>query len=221
MKIDKLKKKTFTNLAGSAFLIIVLFLTIFYNVNLVKESKNKIDKANQEANSFIAETALIESKFSEVRKYQKLWTEISNNKKSMNGIKIDDINNNLKKLSENYNIYDPSIQVSLPENLNDNIFNRPSISVLFSKINLNFSAIDDVSAINFINDFVNSFYGYGVVVNFTIKKSKKYSAQDLVNITKGTPSASISGQAEIYLYSYKDKETNKKDNGDSKDNVKN
>jgi hypothetical protein len=220
MKILDLRKKNITSFSISGALFFILALGIFYNFYKKSSLEAKISKINSEASQIKNETAELESKAIELKKYRLLWNNLTDGKKSTNGIKMDEINAKLTSIAEKYTIISPLIKVTLPETLNGGLFDRSKINVLSTTVNLNFRAIDDVKALSFIVEFIESLPGYPVITNLQIKKDKSYTNDDLIALSSGKGGGAVSGKVDFFWYAFKNKETENKKESDNKLNSK-
>ncbi len=190
--------------------MLVLSAIFSYNSGQKDNFTANINKIKSETSAIKDQAAELQGKTSEIRKYKAILEKMDENKKSTSGIKMDDFNSKLKALAETYRIFSPTVKVVLPENLKDGIFQRTTIDVFFTTVNLSFDALDDVAAISFVSDLISSLPGNVTVNNFEMKKSKDYSDQDFVAITSGAGKGNISGKLDFYWYGYKNKEVIKK-----------
>jgi len=212
VKIENLRKKNIFNFSLSALLFLALCAIIFYVNYQNSHSQKEIDDIKKQTLLIRNQGNEIQSKTIEIKKYKELWKTIDENKRNTFGIKVDDVNKSLDVLSEKYSITKPAIKITLPEALNDGIFFRQTISVLFSRITLSFIALDDAKAIMFLKEFTSSIPGYLIVNNFEIRKGKNYSTQDLIDISTGKSFGIIDVKADIMWYSFKEKETKAENN---------
>lgn len=205
MKILELRKKIIVN-ASIAGVTLVLFCgCIFYNIHHSAKVKEDADKITNETAEIQSKTADLQSKTLDIQKYMATWRNLDESKKSANGIKMDEVNNLLNSTATKYNITTPNIKISLPEPLNDGVFNCKTISVSSTTATLTFKALDDVKALLFVSDFARALPGYAVINNLDIKKEKDYANNDLVDISTGKASGVISGSATLYWYAFKNK----------------
>lgn len=223
MKTSELRKKIIINFSTSIGLMLVFSAIFSYNSNQEDKFTATINKLKSETSTIQSQAAELRSKTSDIRKYKTILEKMSENKKSTAGIKMDDFNSKLNYFATTYRIFSPAVKVALPENLKDGLFQRTTIDVFFTTVNLSFDALDDVAAISFVSNLTSSLPGTIVVSNFEMKKSKDYSEQDFVAITSGTAKGNISGKLDFYWYAYKDKEANEsnKEDKSSKENKTN
>jgi len=205
MKIPKLRKQIITNLSISGVLTLVLILAIFFSVHEQNKSQDQVRKIKTDTAKIEEETLGLESKSVEIKKYRILWKNLSENKKKTVGIKMDEVNSNLNKIAEKHSISNPVIKLSVPEAVRDGLFKRATLTVSSATANLNFIAVNDVRAISFINEFLNSIPGYVVITNLKIIKSKNYTDQSLVEISAGKNAGVVTGTVDFVWYSYKEK----------------
>jgi hypothetical protein len=131
---------------------------------------------------------------------------ISENKKNTDGIKIDEINAKLTSIANKYGISNPKIKLSLPEVIKGGVFDLKTANVMMTTASINFTAINDIKAMMFANEFINSLKGYPVVTSFNISKSKEYTLQELLDVSTGKSSGVVSGKIDFFWYVYKDLE---------------
>lgn len=205
MKILKLRKKIIVSFSvvGVLFLVFVAIILLTYYEK--KDATAKVELIKSDIAQIENQISELEIKIVEIKKYQGLWKSLSGNKKNTAGIKMDEINSSLALVAEKYAIFDPVIKVALPETLKDGIFKRSTVSVLSTNVSLSFSAADDVMALSFVTEFINSIPGYVVVTNMEIRKSKSYTDKDLIEISSGKNSAAVSGKLDFVWYAYKEK----------------
>ena len=87
------------------------------------------------------------------------------------------------------------------------LFERSTITVVSTTGSLNFQAVNDLKALSFIEEFINSFAGYAVVTGVQIRKGDKiYSTDDLVAISTGKGAGLISGKVNFVWYAFKNKD---------------
>ena len=168
--------------------------------------QGKVDKIKSETSSFKTQAVELESKTTEAKKYQTLWKKLTDNKKNTGGIKMDDVNAKLVSAAEKYNITGTNIRVTLPEVLKDGLFNRATVQVLFTTVNLTFSSVNDIKALLFVNEFIESLPGYPIITAFEIRKNKDYTTQDFIDISSGKSSGAINGKLDFFWYAYKELE---------------
>ncbi len=205
MKIPALRRKIIIACVILISLIATLVSVIVYNISQEDNLQNRIQKIRRDTNEVRGKITELQSKTIEIKKYRESWSGISANKKNVNGIKMDDVNAKLASVAEKYGIIQPSIKVTLPETLKDGIFNRATVNVLFTTVNLTFEATDDISAISFIEEFISYLPGYKVVNSADIRKIKSYTDQDLIALSIGKGTGAVSGKVDFFWYAYKDK----------------
>lgn len=182
MKTESLKKQIIKNLCITAFLAAAFSSIIYFYSSEKGSTEIKITKINNETSQINVELADLQSKTTEIKKYKEMWPTISEDKKNTSGIKADEVNAKLSALADKYGIANQTIKLSLPEMLKDGVFNCTTTSVTMSTVNITFTAVDDVKAIMFASEFLNSLKGYPVVTSFSINKKSDYTDKDLVEI---------------------------------------
>jgi len=211
MKILYLRKKINVNFSISAVLFLLLAALFSYNFYKKSHVDSKVKEIKSETSKLKSQASELKTKISEAEKYRNLWSSISSNKKSTSGIKMDNVNALLSAVSEKYSILKPSIKVALPEAMKDGIFKRKTVTILSTTATLSFEAVNDIKALLFVDELLNSLPGYIIITNFEIKKSKQYSDQDLVALSSGNGSGAILGKIDFFWYTYKDLEKKKEE----------
>lgn len=205
MKIQRLRRNIIINLVASAILALIAIAIVLYLFGKQDSDSLEVIKVRNETNEIRSQAQDLEIQTKDARKYKDIWKALSENKKSTQGIKIDDVNALLASLAEKYNIHAPSIQVLLPENLDNGIFQRKTIGVSYSSGTLSFEALSDVKAIYFISEFFNSLPGYTIISTIEMGKLRKYLPEDYVNISLGKNPGILKVKVVFAWYNYHDK----------------
>lgn len=207
MKIPNLRKKIIINFSTSFVLLSFFTAIIAYYVSEKNAVGGKINKIKNETSKIKNQTSEIENKAIETKKYKELWKRMSVNKKNVSGIKMDDVNSKLLTFAAKYAISGQNIKISIPETLKDGIFKTTTASVLFTTVNLTFSAPNDIKALLFMDDFFSSLQGYQIITSAELKKNKEYSLQDLINLSSGKGTTAVSAKVDFFWYAFKGIET--------------
>ena len=154
-------------------------------------------------------TQEIERKTEENKKYMELWSKISANKKSLEAIRVDEINKIIANLSEKYSVSGAIFKISVPENYPSRIFQNETISIIYSIGELSFSAYHDVKALQFVDDFMKYLHGYPIVTRLEFSKEKDYIVKDYFDISVGKSSGAIKGRLIFSWYVYKEADSSK------------
>lgn len=200
MKILILRKKIITNAILALILLAINGAVFFFYSNIEKASEVEINKVEEQINNIKSRIREIENKDAEIKKYKTLWSTISEKRKHSDGIKVDDFNNILAEISKKYLVTTENVKINLPQVINRGLFKRETFELYYTSVSMNYSAISDVMAISFVEEFVSSLYGYPVIFYFDMSKSKPYNAQDLSDISYGKAKGSISGKLEFFWY---------------------
>ncbi|MBU6339600.1 MAG: hypothetical protein KGQ36_06515 [Rickettsiales bacterium] len=220
MKITYLKKRIVKSFSIALGLIAVVACCFYYRIHQEQKSKEKIKAIESSTSDVRSEIESLQNKMQEIKKYKEIWINISENKKSLGGIKIDNINAKLEQIGNKHNISQPNIRVSFPENVKDGIFNISSSDLVFSSVNLTFTAISDTEALIFISDLIQSLPGYAVINKLSIAKTKDYTNEDLIKISSGSEGGSIVSSVDFFWYVYKPKSTNPEEVKQNNDQIK-
>ncbi|MSP33603.1 MAG: hypothetical protein EXR06_01715 [Rickettsiales bacterium] len=205
MKIQHLRRNITINLIASSVLIATAIGIYYYITNKQDLTNKEIQKIHGEIGEIKSQTEELESQSLDARKYKDVWKTISENKKSTQGIKMDEVNPMLESLAEKYNIFAPSIQVVLPENLDGGIFQRKTLGVSYSSGTLSFEALSDIKAIAFISEFFNKLPGYTFISTLEMIKPHKYTPEDLINVSVGKSPGILRVKIVFGWYVYREK----------------
>lgn len=205
MKSTHLKKQIIRHFSISLALALFASIVIYYRLHQEQKSNDAVHAIELETLDIANKTADLESKIGEVKKYKEIFKTISENKKNINGIKIDDINSRLADIGDRHNISDSTIKVSFPEPLTEGIFNMATIEMVYSSVDLSFKAINDIEALLFISQLTNSLPGYVVINKLSVGKARDYNDADLIAISAGQKIRLVTSQVNFYWYVYKPK----------------
>ncbi len=218
MKIDKLKKQIkYSVLSIIIFVSIISSLLVMY-VYLNNSFLDQYDKIIMDIADVKNKTQEIEQKTQENKKYMELWSKINQSKKSLDGIKAEDVNKIIANLAEKYSITNTVFKISVPENYPPNIFKNETISLLYTIAELTFSSYHDVKCIQFANELIKYLHGYAVITKFEFSKDRDYSVQDYFDISTGKLFGSIKAKMVFSWYVYKESSSaSSTPNSDNKD----
>jgi cell division protein FtsL len=206
-KASHLKHKIIICLCFSGAFLVVMIAIIFHSQRMVTINEKDVSLLNAQIGDLNNKSANVEARISDAKKYKQIWIKADEKKKNFNGIKISDINGGFKALSDQFNLSNSSINISVPEILKDGVYSRQTLDVYLVNFVVNFDALTDKIAVDFINTFVESLPGHGIINDFSIKKNKKggYSDADLINISSGKFSGLISAKVSFSWYFLKHK----------------
>jgi hypothetical protein len=200
MKILILRKKIIINAILALILLGINGAVFFFYNNIDQASEAEIIKVEGQISNIKSRIREIEKRDAEIKRYKALWTTISEKRKHSDGIKVDDFNNILAEISKKYLVTTENVKINLPQVINQGLFKRETFDLYHTSVSMNYFAINDVMAISFVEEFINSLYGYPIIYYFDMSKSKPYSAQDLSDISSGKAKGSISGKLEFFWY---------------------
>ncbi len=219
MKALDLRKKIVKNFSISGLILVIIVAIFFLNDYQKTFLEEKIKRTEQETSELTAKTLQLQNKIFEIKKYLAASRDISENKKSLNGIDIDEATQLMNKIAEKYSIKNSVLKATLPESLKEEPFERSKILVLLTTANLTFKAPTDIKALLFINEFLGSVSGYYLVKNLNIKKEKSYTSEDLVALSSGENKGNISGSIDFFWYAFQSKEPQAKKTDDINKNI--
>lgn len=207
MKIIDLRKKTLNNFTASFVILLLLGVGYFLNSRSEELLDKRIKKSQNEISSIKSNIVNLENKRQEIKKYVEIWKKIQANKINENGINMDEVNSSLSIISKKYNISKVDIKVNLPRDIKSDIFNTKNVNVLFTEATLTFNSLDDVGAIKFLKEFLDSINGYKVIGRISIeKKIKNLEDGHFINISLGNNPEIILVTTNFFWYSFKENE---------------
>ncbi|MFZ9470630.1 MAG: hypothetical protein ACO26G_06260 [Rickettsiales bacterium] len=162
------------------------------------------DNIIMEVASIKNKTSEIEKKSLENKKYMQLWSQINESKKSLIGIRVEEMKKIIDNLAEKYSISNTTFKVSVPENYSASIYKNETISILYTIVELTYNAYHDVKAIQFANEVMSTIHGYPIVTKFEIFKDKDYVVKDYFDISTGKIFGSIRSKLVFSWYVYKE-----------------
>lgn len=218
MKAIELRKYTIRNFSIGAFIALILGGGLFYNNYAKKSFRENVQKINSDTSSLENKTNELIGKQKEITKYVNIWRKLPDNKKDLQGIDMDEVNNLFSVLAKKHLITNVDIKVNLPQKVNGGIFNTKKIDVYYTRAILTYNSLNDVNAIKFAKDFLNLIKGYNVVASINISKGNALSSQDLISISKGKFPKLLSVKVDFHWYSFKNQQLNlrNKDNDNKK-----
>jgi hypothetical protein len=205
MKIRLIKRKLIISGLLALILIAATSFLLYIDIEQTSLSYKIYKKITNETSSVKSKISEVRNKQKDFEKFKTLWQKMDESKKNTNGIRIEDVNQSLKKASQRYAIKNPDIKVSLPETLTSSNFKRDTVDIIYTSASLSYSAPSDSIAILFLEDFIRNLHGYAIVTDFQIVKSAEYSPEDLIKLSKGDSSGLIRVNSNFTWYAYKEK----------------
>jgi hypothetical protein len=200
MKIIDLRKKLITRAIIAIILFAVNLAIFLFYKNIKENSNNEIRKIETNISSISSRIIEVESKRAKIEKYKILWENLEDKHKDLNGIKAEEFNKKLEEISKKYLIKTSDVKINLPEVIKDGIFKRETFDIYLTSVSIKYNSVNDILAISFINEFIQSLNGYPIITYFDIKKDKSYEAKDLIDISYGKATGAISGRLEFFWY---------------------
>ena len=102
MKIDKLKKQIKYSAISIVLLIILISTLLSMYIYLNNSFLDQYDKIIMDIADIKNKTQEIEQKTQQNKKYMEMWSKIDQSKKSLKGIKVEDINKIAANLGEKW-----------------------------------------------------------------------------------------------------------------------
>jgi hypothetical protein len=204
MKIDKLKKQIKYSIVSIVVLVTLVSVLLAMYVYINNSFLDQYDKIIMDIADIKNKTQEIEQKTQQNKKYMEMWSKISQNKKSLEGIKVDEINKLVANLGEKYSITSTVFKISVPDNFPSSVYKNETISLLYTIGELTFKSFHDVKAIQFVNEFTKFLHGYAIITKFEFNKEKDYEIKDYFDISTGKISGAIQGRLIFSWYVYKE-----------------
>lgn len=206
MKAIDLRKKTIKNFTIALVVVLLLAVGVLLNNKEKDALDKKLKSVKTEVSSLEQKSRELEGQQKEITKYIEIWKSLRENKKDLDGINMDEINNMINVISKKHFIVGTDIKLSLPEPIKTGIFNTKKIDVLHTKTILRFSALDDASAMSFLKEFFHNIPGYYAISNIKIDRKSSLSNQDLVSISKGKFPNVIDVEVQFFWYVFKSRD---------------
>jgi hypothetical protein len=204
MKIDKLKKQIKYSAISIVTLVTLISILLIMYIYINNSFLDQYDKIIMDIADIKNKTQEIEQKTQQNKKYMEMWSKISQSKKSLEGIKVDDINKLVANLGEKYSITNTVFKISVPENFPPSVYKNDTISLLYSIGELTFKSFNDIKAIQFANEFIKYLHGYPIITRFEFIKEKDYEIKDYFDISTGKISGAIQGRLVFSWFVYKE-----------------
>lgn len=150
-------------LCFSVFVVVFIYYQKLDNSSM--DAYNHLIKARYELN-------LEASNYERLDTSLKIWKadELLRNS-DFKGVEISSMDSLIKKLASKHRVADIKVSLSVPEIRKDS-FNNKYVFISYSRGTLDFYAVTDDEAYEFIDDFANNVEGYLQIVFFDIAKGK-------------------------------------------------
>jgi hypothetical protein len=193
--------------------IIILVISISFLVgseiyrdfllNLNQKSKTELESYNNLLEKNILET---KQNLKLLKKYNKKWKDIPENRLIANGISLKLINKIIGDLNKKYNIAEHNFTMTVPKKIKDqNIEDNKKINIFKSNCQLSFNISDDIRARLFVKDLKNAIYGYLTINKLSINKLRQYEFDDLVKFSNKESSGIVEVKLDFNWYAAKKK----------------
>ena len=213
MKIAILHRKIKICSLITVSLIMVAGLVIFYHHYKAQILLKLIGRINQESQRISNQAAELEVRVAEAKKYKDLWKSIPRERKMLSGIKVEIINEIIAKTAANFKVDTGNMSLSLPENIDIDLFEAKTITTVASNVVMDINAINDIELINFLLALKEAIPGHIIFKSLEIKKDKEYSNEELSKISEKKFKFSTIGKVEFIWYGYKEKISDEKEEG--------
>lgn len=207
MRIIQIKKRIAISSVIAASFAGLLTLGINYSNEQNDSVVERIGRVQSENSQIKSKTEEFKNRSIEIQKYSTLWKQIPQNRKSSDGIKMNDINTTLSKLAGKYVIHNQSIKLNVPEIIDFGPFNRKSYNTVVATSSIDFIAVDDVRALQFLDEFFKEAPGYQIITSLSLKKTRDYKNDDFIGISRNSSEAgAILGKVDFVWYAFKRKD---------------
>jgi hypothetical protein len=204
MKIDNLRRKIIFNFIISAIAVAACAVASYLYLGNKAVTADMVNKINKESKAIERQITEIKNHSSAIDKHKLAWGKLSKDQKSVEGIEVKKFNKTLTNLSKKYLITTKKVNINLPAQLDNKPFDRKTVDMFFTSVSIDFMAINDTLAMAFVNDLTKSLHGYIVITSFSIKKSKDYSEQDLIDLTLEKNPGILEGKLDFAWYAPKE-----------------
>ncbi|MCE3255865.1 MAG: hypothetical protein K0R25_1359 [Rickettsiaceae bacterium] len=209
-KISGLKKRIITAICFVLASIAAIIAIIAYHNISSQFYQNQLSDFTTQVEDLKNKVSNIETRLREVQKYKQFWIDADNKKKDfLREIKISEVRDVFDSMAAKYGI-NPSITISPPEVLQNGVYKGRVLETNVVNCTISLETPTDTIAANFIDEFLTTFTGYTIINDISVKKSKKeYTEEDLINISMGKNTGSVSTKVSFswYFLKYKTKNT--------------
>ena len=209
VKIAAIRKKIIFNGIILGILGAIILSIYFFGESQQNQKTEKLSKLKSEIKRIEENLEKAKNKISDAKKYKAIWLDASKSKKNFDHIRISDIRKRFNNLAKEYNLSDPSITIQSPKEISNGIYNNESLETISVSFNIKFNTILDSKALQFINQFKETFTGFIIVEEVSLNKinADSFNQNDLIEISKGKAVNLVSATAK-YSWYYIRKKTN-------------
>jgi hypothetical protein len=207
MDIKVLQRKTITKTAVYAVLLIC---ATAINIYLGGVSESAKDKYNFLKNDIVSLSKKIEGLSAQALEFSesvKTWESFSKDRQNLDGLHISNAKDMIDKLQTEYKISNVKLTFSKPEELTNEFLNTPSVLTISSDVNIDFNAITDEHALNFIGALMNNFPGYVQINSFSLTRAKDINKDIVTELSQGKTPSVIDAKVTLTWRDLKRKET--------------
>jgi hypothetical protein len=208
MKLERTKKTILFSMIIATVLAILIAGLVFFYFHINSSFLDQYDRILIDISDIKNKTKELEKKSIENQKYIEMWSKISEKKKSFSGVKVDELNNIVNDIAEKYSVNNPRLKINVPENFPTTVYRNETLSIIYTTGEIIFTSYHDLSAIQFVNEFIDKLNGYAIISKFEIKKTNDYAVKDYFDISSGKSVGNINGRVVFEWYVFKDNLSN-------------
>lgn len=196
MYVDHLKRNLLKQVLYSGIIVAALagsYVLFDEKSTQLKEELRKHQSEIQQQKQKI-ETLLLQQK--DFRESAKLWEQLSDDSKKLEGLRIEEGRLLLEELKDDYKLGSLDIKVTPPTELSG-AYKTETSTIMSSKVNLSYTAISDQYALSFLDALLTRMPGYIQISNFSIRRDSDFSAAIIESIYNGQLPALVSVSLEF------------------------
>ncbi len=185
--------------------LLLLFVTVSFAIyinNTVEDYNKKSAWLKNDINELNRKLDGLNRKTLEFSEAIKTWENLSEEDKTLRGLRINDAKDLLDKLQAQYKLSVMKISFSKPEEISGD-YKTDTVSIVSSTISMNFNALSDEMVYNFLGDLVGKFPGYIQIKSFSINKPAAITKEILKKISLGEEASIIPVSIEFYWHDLK------------------
>lgn len=178
-------------------LILLVSGVVIYVLHMnLSKSVEKYQWLKTSVNSLNAKLEGLNRKTLEFSDAVKAWEKMDEADKQLQGLQISKANELLKEYEKLYKLSEMSTTFSKPQELSEGIVSE-TVKVIDSQVVINFKALSDEYALNFIHALENQLPGYVQITSFSLTKDAQITKDILERVARGETPPLVVGNVEF------------------------
>ncbi len=196
MEIKEIKKKLVIRSSILVFITIVASVVSIYLNDSERKSNEKLNWLKNDISSLNSKLDGLNKKTLEFSAAVKIWENFSDGQRLLQGLRINEAKDILDAFKEPYKLSEMKVSFSKPHDVKD-AYITDTVGVVASNINIDFKALTDYHALNFLAALTEEFPGYVQITSFSLMRSKEVSKETLEKIANGDVPGMVEGKVSL------------------------